>query len=877
MHSPDVCANAPSTSTAAHACSKSVSSICSAAQLASESLSVQTCSSAATSSAASNAQSLSKKRARNSLSVLGSIPKDISALIRSHSSSRRQHSQPHQHTDTHASAGEMHHDDRSRKSKSENRASIFIYRFITRSLTRSRSRSRSRNGRDTPPPIDPDEPIPDLPPPHNINGRIQVDTMGQSTPSKPTSRIPSRPLSSTTTATNTTITPATPRARKRPPSGIPIPEAAKFSESPGSPMRPTTPKASAARKKMHTLFGIPLSSPKKSSFSSSRQSSRRPSMDVPPPPLLEHEDDFEDNDPTPKALKSYAPHPYARPESPSPDPRPKLTQNPSTSSTTTSSASGSSRLQRFFTGHKTPPPPSTDAVSGPMRRPSGSSHHRRNSASNSVRNNSPTIPSPDTPPSKSNVPGTMAPPPNPPPRIVHIPPTPLRPERPGTAPPMKASSSLGHSSRKGSVDSGRGVGRGDGLGGMNGHARMKMTQTHGSTHRSTKHGSFDFERPGWSAAAGAIQRTGSGGTTTSGAGTSFGGWGRGQDGLVSGIRDSAMGPGMAGVGTLQRDVSLKRGKEREEMMIRAREEERRRRRAEAQGAKEKIGERDLGTLPENSPLPRALSPQEIRAATSTSTARSSSWGKKRGDLFGSGGKTKITSLGLSHGPFAFEPAVPSPTRSTGSMGTGTGLDAPLSVSWAGEKGRDNPRVKGELERERERMKGREKERRSQSYHRGDRAPVPVPSASIGHRSGAKGRSLDLGLGLSWAPTTVREDALLLTSGYFGRSASGSSSLGGRSVGGRSVSGSTNGHATIEEERSILGNQVAGVFKNALDDAGYSAFRQYVHRFDAHDIPFEGPAGIVARVERLLMTAPDLSEEGKQQLLDSFVRVVLQHA
>jgi hypothetical protein len=51
----------------------------------------------------------------------------------------------------------------------------------------------------------------------------------------------------------------------------------------------------------------------------------------------------------------------------------------------------------------------------------------------------------------------------------------------------------------------------------------------------------------------------------------------------------------------------------------------------------------------------------------------------------------------------------------------------------------------------------------------------------------------------------------------------------------------------------------------------------VHRFDAHDIPFDGPTGIVARVERLLETAPDLGEEGKQRLLDSFVRVILQNA
>jgi hypothetical protein len=51
----------------------------------------------------------------------------------------------------------------------------------------------------------------------------------------------------------------------------------------------------------------------------------------------------------------------------------------------------------------------------------------------------------------------------------------------------------------------------------------------------------------------------------------------------------------------------------------------------------------------------------------------------------------------------------------------------------------------------------------------------------------------------------------------------------------------------------------------------------VHQFDAHEIPFDGPTGIIPQVERLLSTAPGLSEEGKKKLLDNFVRVILQHA
>lgn len=56
-----------------------------------------------------------------------------------------------------------------------------------------------------------------------------------------------------------------------------------------------------------------------------------------------------------------------------------------------------------------------------------------------------------------------------------------------------------------------------------------------------------------------------------------------------------------------------------------------------------------------------------------------------------------------------------------------------------------------------------------------------------------------------------------------------------------------------------------------------AFFQDVHQFDAHEIPFDGPTGIVARVERLLDSAPGLGIEAKQHLLDKFIRIILQQA
>jgi hypothetical protein len=422
----------------------------------------------------------------------------------------------------------------------------------------------------------------------------------------------------------------------------------------------------------------------------------------------------------------------------------------------------------------------------------------------------------------------MGPPSLPPPTIIHTPATPLSNDksRIDTAPSPLAIHEQNPSARNQSLDSRhrhrtrermavvdetgvmRGIGRGKNrdLGMTNGSLMVNGTRTKtratGTTGRSTKHGSFDFERPGWSA-AGVIHRTGSSGTTDSG--TTDGGWGR--SGSLGGIRDSSMGPGMAGVGTLQRDQSMKRGREREEMIMRAREDERKRREKEMQRSPSR------GT-----PLPDT---DENGVGTSTSTTgKTSSLSKKRGGLLRDTsfrGKSRLP-LGATHGRFSFEPPV-SPGRSTGSTNTNEGADGPISASWTGgtELQKEGARLKTELERE----KHREKERRHQSHHNKRETPVPVPS--IGHRSGTKGRSLDLGLGLAWAPAKLREDALLPTSGYFARSVSGASSALGQN---RTVSGSTNSVSKEEGgSGSKVAREVADVFRNALDDEGYAAFKK----------------------------------------------------
>jgi hypothetical protein len=114
----------------------------------------------------------------------------------------------------------------------------------------------------------------------------------------------------------------------------------------------------------------------------------------------------------------------------------------------------------------------------------------------------------------------------------------------------------------------------------------------------------------------------------------------------------------------------------------------------------------------------------------------------------------------------------------------------------------------------ERERRREKEKKNHPQR--DRAAVPVPIPSVGHRSAAKGRSLDLGLGLAWAPTKLREEALLPASGYFARSVSGSTNASGR--------------AGEEKEKSKVGREVADVFKNALDDEGFAAFKKCMSSF-----------------------------------------------
>ncbi|KAJ7180336.1 hypothetical protein C8R43DRAFT_870730 [Mycena crocata] len=268
--------------------------------------------------------------------------------------------------------------------------------------------------------------------------------------------------------------------------------------------------------------------------------------------------------------------------------------------------------------------------------------------------------------------------------------------------------------------------------------------------------------------------------------------------------------------------------------------------------------RSVRVVPPPTP-PEQLQPNHTGASTSTSASQSnvtggtSSWGRSTGKRL-SAGLTKLTSgLGLGkpskstvsagkerqHGKFAFEPPVPA---------------LPLSVRR--EQSRDSER-----ERDRERWERDERAkppispsriRHNASHSTSSTTSSTHTGVSVGHRSGTKGRSLDLGLGLAWAPTKVREDAVMPESSF-----------------GRTLSAS---------RREQQGKEVAEVLRQVLDEDSYRSFKKYVHRFDAHEIPFDGPTGIVTRVERLLRKgAPHTDDDERARLLDNFVKLILQNA
>ncbi|KAG1846768.1 hypothetical protein DFJ58DRAFT_487567 [Suillus subalutaceus] len=212
--------------------------------------------------------------------------------------------------------------------------------------------------------------------------------------------------------------------------------------------------------------------------------------------------------------------------------------------------------------------------------------------------------------------------------------------------------------------------------------------------------------------------------------------------------------------------------------------------------------------------------------------QSSSWGRA------SGRRTQRT----SHGPFPFEPASsvsssPLPTSSAlppypssphrqefdipegpASLPPSSPLRSELGL-WGGSTRDKSQSARGRVQ---------------QIYEQGGKK--------------GKGRSLDLKLGLSWAPNRVRQEAVI--------------------------------HGSLlsqkQEEERNRGKDVTKVFENVLSESGFETFKKYVHRFDAHQIPLEGPRGLLARIEKLL-TVSSVSQTEKVELLDQFARFVEGHS
>ncbi|KAI0375823.1 hypothetical protein BV20DRAFT_1048085 [Pilatotrama ljubarskyi] len=211
------------------------------------------------------------------------------------------------------------------------------------------------------------------------------------------------------------------------------------------------------------------------------------------------------------------------------------------------------------------------------------------------------------------------------------------------------------------------------------------------------------------------------------------------------------------------------------------------------------------------------SPISSHSGSSSQHGRDGSWGRN--------GAMRMARA--SHGPFKFEPAVP-----------------PIPGSPADNQRRPTTREATRPE-----------------------SPLSDVGASRSKqaRMAGKGRSLDLGLGLTWAPTRVREEAVLnVGPRRMGMSASTSAA--------RSQSRWRNAD---EDGRLGVGtaSDVAEAFKEALGDSAYGIFKTYVHRFDANAIPLDGPYGLLVHVERLLDSAPGVDQRRKRLLLERFLRVV----
>ncbi|KAJ7880327.1 hypothetical protein B0H14DRAFT_3434577 [Mycena olivaceomarginata] len=813
---------------------------------------------------------------RRSLSLLGRKI-DLAALIRSSSLTSRRVAEGRSRKVTLDDVKQEMLADIANERSSRPTKTDGILNLISHSRSRSGSRSKGQEAQ-----VD-EVDVPVLP------ADAQPDP---NSPHKPPQLLHSRPLSAATTNTASTVTPTNVTPRKRAaPSRIPIP-------SVKEEQTPATPEVKQPAKKNFSIFGIPLPSPRKSSFGSR---STTPSKELSPAPVRRKR--------SPSPRRAAAASPKSAPNLPKPKTRPEIGEGPASSSS----------LSKFFVGTgmrvsvsnperpqpaspTTRPSIATSPSKIPMHpavshKPTGAhispstvvaepitpkpslkqpSRKYMSEVGNTARVQEPVTPTPASRirSSASSVGGSTERPrvlsgtsavsaapatrirssiSNPRASIVGprtstgstlAPPTPrARVNSTGAIQPgsrisagtaTTSTSSLSTRERRTSTDSSHGYRPyrpGAQLGGIEERAdgdpfclyrlrfrtgkreyfrrtSLAMTSTApksaiGAGSRR-KHGSFDFERPGWGV-RGATSSLGVGSRTR-----------RDREPIrgasVDGRPDRGTDPGIAGIGAARLYASTS-------------------------GTHRTVKGRCSG------------------AATSNADRAQPHWRVDVNDGVTDAGLTKLTSgLGLGkstksatsgkerqHGKFPFEPPVP---------------PMPIGIHREPSAGSERSRERDRPQWEREERDRRMKPPLSPKGHNPSLSTSSTTSSthtgvSVGYRSGTKGRSLDLGLGLAWAPTKVREDAVMPESSF-----------------GRTLSAS---------RREQQGKEVAEVFRNALDEDGYRNFKKYVHRFDAHEIPFDGPTGIVTRVERLLRKAQHLADDQRRELLDSFVKLILQTA
>ncbi|KAH0839855.1 hypothetical protein J3R83DRAFT_805 [Lanmaoa asiatica] len=220
----------------------------------------------------------------------------------------------------------------------------------------------------------------------------------------------------------------------------------------------------------------------------------------------------------------------------------------------------------------------------------------------------------------------------------------------------------------------------------------------------------------------------------------------------------------------------------------------------------------------------------IGIGNNTPPGQSSSWGRTSGRRI----------LRTSHGTFAFEHSSSVPSSPN-----------PQTFNLASEPNQSSSpaHVSGLPQSQATVSDARVKHSRGQSYNTSNHVESGY-SKPDERTSKGKGRSLDLGLGLSWAPSRVREEVLMPG-------------------------------LILEREKAKLeksranGSNVTKVFESLLSESRFQTFKKYVHRFDAHVIPLEGPSGLLARVEKLLIES-GLSEGERKKLIAEFTVFVENH-